>query len=250
MGKRKRASKGKECLGVFRSTERCNRARDKSGLPIVLNSNCKHCGEQRCRAHCKCGRDKTDKAKGRCAARGLDGKAAIHVPAAAPTIPAPVGRASPPSCKLVEVTDWYEQLCADVKRASEVELASYVYDNPAVQRLLLKRLQGKTDFKVNVYIDSEMFAGEVPRFQKSRVKALHAAGAQVFICTGRGPRGSYHGKAVVVGRRYLYMGSPNLTYKSQSSNEEFCFRAVGPVVKQLLEKLAQHRQKGKLWNGA
>ena len=43
---------GLECLGVFRSREKCRRARDKSGFAIVLNKRCKTCDEQRCKMHC------------------------------------------------------------------------------------------------------------------------------------------------------------------------------------------------------
>ena len=41
----------------------------------------------------------------------------------------------------------------------------------------------------------------------------------------------------------------NVTYKSEAANEEFCFRVTGPAVRQVLERLAGHRLKGKLWDG-
>jgi hypothetical protein len=49
-------------------------------------------------------------------------------------------------------------------------------------------------------------------------------------------------------RRLLYSGNANLTDKSEV-NEEFCFRMVGPVVRQVLETLALHRQRHTLWDG-
>ena len=46
----------------------------------------------------------------------------------------------------------------------------------------------------------------------------------------------------------MYTGNANYTYKS-SANEELVFRMTGPVVLQVLGKLALHWQKGKLWDG-
>ena len=68
------------------------------------------------------------------------------------------------------------------------------------------------------------------------------------MCRGVGRQGAYHGKAVVVDRRVLYTGNANITGKSVR-NEEFCFKMVGPVVLQVLERLALHRHKYPLWNG-
>lgn len=141
------------------------------------------------------------------------------------------------------------QMCADIRASSQVELASYIYDDPTVQALLLKRLRGQEPLKLNVYIDAEQFRGEVPRFQMPRLKALHTAGARVFICKGSGSQGAFHGKAVVVDKRYLYAGSANVTSKSHR-NEEFCFRMTGDVVQQLLGRLQELRLKSKDWNGA
>lgn len=247
--KKKCPSKGKVCLGVFRSTLKCARARDKSGLPIVLNKDCAHCGEQRCRAHCKCGRDESKKARGRSAPRGHFGKSACPAPALPASIPPPVGRASVPSCTLLATGAWYTELGNALASASEVQLASYMYDNATVQSLLFKRLQGRSDFQLDVYIDSEIFAGSNPRCQKPRLRALRSAGARIHICKGGGPQGSFHAKAVVIDRRYLYTGSANLTQKSHN-NEELCFKVTGPAVLQVLARLAEQRQKGKLWKDA
>jgi hypothetical protein len=51
-----------------------------------------------------------------------------------------------------------------------------------------------------------------------------------------------------VDRRFLYSGNANFTDKSEV-NKEFCFRMVGPVVRQVLERLALHRQRHTLWDG-
>jgi phosphatidylserine/phosphatidylglycerophosphate/cardiolipin synthase-like enzyme len=153
-----------------------------------------------------------------------------------------------PSCVLLEAAAWYDSFCKDVKHADEVELASYMYDNTAVQELFLKRLRGRTAFALNVYVDAEQFSAGVPRLQKTRLKELRSAGAQVYICKGWGRQGAYHCKAAVVDRRFGYSGGANFTDKSMV-NEEICFKMAGPVVRQLLERLAQHRQRFKLWNG-
>jgi phosphatidylserine/phosphatidylglycerophosphate/cardiolipin synthase-like enzyme len=251
MGKVARASRGKQCLGVLGSKTKCNRALDQSGLAIVLNRNCAHCGEQRCRKHCRCGRKKNTKAQGRSAPRARRGAVALPVATVASRAPAPAARVSESSCVDLDVDVWYRQLCADIKDhiSSQFELATYMYDDEAVQRVLLKRLQGKPTFKLTVYIDAEMFAGDVPRFQKCRLKALHDAGAQIFICKGLGPLGAFHGKAVVIDANVLYTGSANLTRKSRS-NEEFCYRMRGPVAQRMLVRLEAVRRRGKVWDGS
>ena len=123
------------------------------------------------------------------------------------------------------------------------------YDNPALQKVLLKRLTGRAPFSLRLYLDAEMFAGRVPHFQRPRVRELFEAGAKVLLCRGLKNQGDFHCKGIVVDRRFLYTGSANATHKSHC-NEEFCFRITGPTVSQVLERLSTHLQKGKLWNGA
>ena len=48
--------------------------------------------------------------------------------------------------------------------------------------------------------------------------------------------------------RFLYTGGANVTEKSVA-NEEFCYKLGGPVVLQVLQRLAEHRRVGRLWNG-
>ena len=253
-GSTKRASKGKTCLGVFRSPLKCTLARNKSGAPIVLCRNCVECGEQRCKAHCKCARTGSDKAKGRSGSRGYtetaaQSRARVNVQATSPAlVAAPVGRAAPLTCSLLDTNDWYNQCCSDLGVASEVELASYVYDHPAVHQKLLQRLRGRRDFTLNVYVDQEQFSKGAARHERGRLCELLAAGANVYMCKGRRGRGSYHCKALVVDRRYLYTGNANLTLQS-TNNHELVFKMTGPPVRDVLERLAQHRVAGKLWSG-
>ena len=221
-----------------------------------MNSNCDVCDEQRCKKHCKCGRTKSVKAQGRSGPRGRGADTDTARPAArvrqtseavAPV--APVGRAPAPSCQLLEVEDFYSQCCADVGAATEVELASYLYDDPALQKVLLRRLKGRSVFSLNIFLDEEQFAARVAKFQRSRVKALWDAGAQVFLCRGSKAQGAFHSKGMVVDRRYLYSGGANFTYKSHL-NEELCFRITGPVVGQVLAKLSAQKAKRRPWDGA
>jgi len=131
-----------------------------------------------------------------------------------------------------------------VKEAGEVELASYVYDHPALHALLLKKLQGRKDFKLVIYVDTELFATGGPRFQESRLQSLLGAGAQLYLCKGFGRLGAFHSKGLVVDRRTLYTGNANFTGKS-GINEELVFRMTGPVVLQVLERFAGYRNKHK-----
>jgi hypothetical protein len=170
-------------------------------------------------------------------------------PSAPQPVVAPVGRASPHCCELLETGTWYRDFCNDIRDAAEVELASYMYDNAAVQDVLLKRLRGRSAFSLNMYVDSEKFGGGGPRLQRSRLKQLRDAGAEVYILKGRTQQGSFHGKAGVVDRRFLYAGSANFTGKSER-NEEFCFKMAGPVVRQVLERLARQRHKVSPWSGS
>ena len=136
-------------------------------------------------------------------------------------------------------------------KAAEVELASYLYDNTAVQDALLKRLRSRTAFGLNVYVDSEKFVTGGPFLQKARLRQLRSAGAgacKVYLCKGLRLRGSFHCKGAVVDRRFLFSGGANFTRQSED-NEEYCYKMAGPVVGQVLERMARHRQTGTLWNG-
>lgn len=240
-----RASKGRECVGLHGKP--CQRSRDGKKLPIILNNNCLKCGEPRCKKHCGC----RDTALGRSAARGPGAQVlkATLQPSQPARPAAPVGRASAPSVQILEIEEFYAQCCADLANASEAELASYIYDNPSLQDVLLRRLKGRTEFKLNLYVDAELFANARYRHQRPRLKALRDAGAQVFLCKGPGRQGSFHMKALVVDRRYLYSGSPNFTYKSHC-NEELCMRITGGGVAKVMEKLSGHRLTRNAWDGA
>ena len=142
--------------------------------------------------------------------------------------------------------------CHDIEQASEVEAATYQYDNTQLYTCLLKRLQGRRPFKLNIYVDREQLKNcvktRIPRQMRSRLATLRTNGASVYVCRGRGKLGSYHPKGLVIDRRYLYYGSPNLTDKSLD-NDEWPFRSTGEVVGQVLSRLSDNRQKHPLWDG-
>ena len=250
MGRAGQKSNGNDCLGVFREpTKTCKRGR--TGKPVILAPRyCKVCGEQRCKAHCRCGRRGAHTAhSGPREVRAPAGPSRPSAPPAATVaVVAPVGRASAQTWELLTTETWYRTFCKDVAGAGQVELGSYVYDNPTVQSALLKRLRDRTAFELNLYVDSEKFSEGVPRLQKSRLRELHSAGARVYLCKGQARQGAYHIKAAVVDRRFLYTGSANFTGKSLA-NEELTFKLVGPDVLTVLQRMVQHRRTGKLWNG-
>ena len=218
---------------------------------------CKDCGEWRCKKHCKCSREKLGSAEGRSAPRGPDfdrkvatvgsarAVAAREAPAPLDTTAlAPVGRPSKLHWELLSVEEWWQRCKTDVKTCSELELSSYTYDDPDLQRILEQRLRQKT-MTLNVYIDKEMLLRGA-KYVKSRLRVLRELGANVYVCKGKGPRGSYHCKAAVVDRRILYTGNANFTFKSHS-NEEFVYIMKGPAVETVLQRLTEHRSSSFLW---
>ena len=246
-----RQNHGSQCLGVYRSNLKCTRARDGCGGAIWMNRPCGKCGEQRCKAHCKCGRQKIG--TGRSKPRGEDQtqpkrRARVVTAPAEPVVVAPHGRVGPGKCELYGVDAWYRDIIGLLQTATDVEVASYQFDHPRVFDTLLKRLRGRSKLDLKMYVDAEMLAVGGPRKQKPRLRELHAAGAQIYVCAGPGRRGAFHGKALVVNRRFLFTGSANFTEKSQS-NVEFCFKMTGAVVQDLLLELAKNRGKFPVWDG-
>ena len=248
---KRRASQGRKCLGVYGTGQKCCRSRDKKRLPVLLNKFCKGCNEQRCKAHCKCARTSSVDAKGRNAARGVGTDTAprsVRQSPAPVVVSAPVGRVSAPTAQLLDIDNFYEQCCSGVAISSEVEMASYMYDNERLHSMFLKRLKGRADFMLTITLDREAFAGGHPKSQKRRVKELQEAGATVFLCKGGGGDGAFHSKALVLDRRFLFTGGANFTQNSRR-NSELSFRMTGPVVAQVLAELSRQRGRQKPWDG-
>ena len=167
-----RKSHGKLCLGVYRSARKCTLARNKKGEAAVMNRLCDVCGEQRCRAHCKCAR--TDAAKGRRAARGASSKSETTSP---PAVVGTVGRAPAPSSALLEdVAHMMRLVDKELETAVEVEMATYQYDNLKLHTRLVARLKDRSAFSLNVLIDENQFGGRVPKLQRTRLAELQARG--------------------------------------------------------------------------
>ena len=114
-----------------------------------------------------------------------------------------------------------QQCVTDVADASDVELATYMYDNEMPHDALMKRLQRRSPFTLNVRIDRETLAGRKLYYQRSRLLALRDKGATIWVCKGEGRNGAYHRKALIVNRRYMYTGGANFTQKSKR-NKELC----------------------------
>ena len=138
----------------------------------------------------------------------------------------------------------------DTTKASEVHVATYMYDHQKVHECFLKRLRYRKSrpFTLHVYIDRrQLKIGTVPKKMRVRMQELKQAGAHVYLCKGRG-LDIYHAKGLVIDRRYLYCGSANITGASKD-NEELPLRCTGDIVGQILGRLALTRAKWPLWDG-
>ena len=164
--------------------------------------------------------------------------------ATSPVTLGPVGRPASLGVDLLHVRAWWRQLVEDVGSARSVLVSTYMYDHQALTDKLLSRLRAGSE--VCVLIDKESFQGKVPHRQKARLTALEEKGAQVWLCTGPGPRGIHHKKGVVVDRRVAYVGGPNLTDKSENNGEQ-CFRMCGPIVQDIIEDFQSSKLLGKQW---
>ena len=129
-----------------------------------------------------------------------------------------------------------------------VDVPPLVYDHPELTNVFLLKLQSHGNFELVLVVDKESFEAQPPHApqQKTRLRALQRAGANVVLCSGTGRHGRMHGKALVCDRRVAYCGSANFTSKSVA-NEELCFRLAGPSVADVLAFTNRARQKGKLW---
>ena len=176
-------SKGRRCKGDLHTGARCKRKKDGSGEAATLNSACSRCREWRCRAHCRCGRQGS--ATGRHAPRpGLQPRAKAKArpapaPASAPAsanevaVPRPVGRPAALSTEVFMDNSWRARLLADLDTASSVLLASYLYDDPELQAVFLRRLRGRAPFSLDLLVDSSMFEARTCCHQRPRLLELH-----------------------------------------------------------------------------
>ncbi len=76
--------------------------------------------------------------------------------AAAPSL-SPMGRPSADSNLRLPLEEWWLQLCAAVAAASQVQIATCMFDDNELFKLLLRRLVGRSAFNLSMCLDSETF---------------------------------------------------------------------------------------------
>ena len=236
------------CKGDLHTGARCRCSRARPGEAISIRGPCTRCHERRCKTHCRCGRQGT--ATGRSAARPsriLGVLRAAPVPRLANFAARPVGAPAALGFQVLSVSLWWASLLKEVKKASsEILVASYIFDHPALTRALVQKLSGRDAFAVVVLVDKEQFDTRACYHQRPRLAELHAAVAAVYLCRGNPPLGSFHTKTVCIDKRSAYFGSANLTKKS-ADNDELTTRVVGTPVADILSRVEAARRRGSLW---
>ena len=130
----------------------------------------------------------------------------------------------------------------EIRGARHVIIGSYQYDHPGITTSLLGRLEGRDAFDLTVMVDRGCFDARTPYRQRGRLDRLRRACAEIILCRGLPPYGSFHTKAVVIDRRVAFLGSANLTYAADHANEELCWRLRGPPVLRVLARLEAKRR--------
>ena len=235
---------------------RCTR--NSKGGPIKVNKKCKYCHELRCAAHCSCARPGSathGMRRGREAARtrsSSERQIEVRVQAgvdatSAAAPPAPVGRPAAEKTERMDPDTWWSEILGKVRTATDVQIATYCFDDLALFKVLLQRLQDNSRFSLKLQVDREMFEKGTPNQQHSRVSRLQKQpGCSVWLCKGPGHLGSYHVKELIVDRRYLFNGTANFTSKSHNNTERL-YKMTGCVVEQSLQDMAAERQLGEKW---
>ena len=233
-----------QCLGQLRPTKApCTLARNGSGNPACCRKRCPKCKEQRCRAHCKCGRG--GKATGRAGPRGYQGKgngsnALLPIRKCAPA------RSARQVVEVLDQTTWQALAAQQISKASSyVTLASTMYDSDVIHAALLRRLRRQPACACTVLVDKQDHKNGVCKTQGAKLAALLGLGAKVLLGTGRklprrhgatGHSGIMHRKALLVDGRVAFAGGANAT-NQQDKNQELVFRFEGAVVKDIWDKV-------------
>ena len=241
------------CLGPIGCRGGCTLS--KHGKAISLRYVCpkRGCREQRCRTHCRCGRESL--VAGRARARPSQSpvpaaRRRVSLPNAPVPVPRPIGRPAELGLEVLTKFVWYQRLVSEVRSASEVTIASYHYDHAELQCALLRRLSERgSTFAVEVLVDRDAFLARQAVRQRPRLSELRRAGAKVYLCRGTPPLGVFHLKAAVLDRRVCFTGSANFTNKSLD-NLELTMRIVGPQVVDILEGVQLARGRAMLWDGS
>ena len=133
---------------------------------------------------------------------------------------------------------WIVPCLAELRKATAVDIASFIFDDPEFTETLVQRLRSRVPFSCRIYVDSSTFDARSSRRQAPRLRELKRLGAAVFLCTGYdatasfGPRahqGIMHLKAIVIDQDVAYSGSANITLGARS-NRELTFRFSGTAV--------------------
>ena len=241
-----------------------------------MNKACPRCREWRCRKHCRCGRNTT--VGGRAAARGVRGDEAEAVPQAqakAKAVPRakakaelrasarpeavslvpvsrPPGRPSGLSLDVFTDSSWMDAFLEELKQASSVQLASFIFDDPDCSAGLARRLKSASTFSCDMVVDRSHFEGRTSVYQRPRLLELKKLGANVTLADGfdtsnlygpRGKKGIMHLKAVVLDGRVAFSGGCNMT-RSSRGNRELTFRVTGPAVTPILQAISAAMRSG------
>lgn len=230
-----------ECEGVHGSRPRtkCTLSRANKGSPIQMSKACAKCNEWRCRAHCKCNR--SGKAQGRAASRGVAGRPASS------SVCEHTARASAPRTDSVQVLDGIRAVLDELSTARNVIIATYVYDDVKLHQELLRRLASGS-FSAELRVAASQVSTTNSRYMKASLKQLLRAGAVVRLCrVHKNGRffGSFHHKVMVIDERLAFVGSANFTCASRS-NGETVLCVSGPCVLDILSNIKKGRSDSEL----
>ena len=125
----------------------------------------------------------------------------------------------------------------------------FTYDHTGLTASLVRRLTSRSPPDVVVMVDEEMFLSRSCVGMRPRLAELRRSGATVYLCCGAPPRGAFHVKALCVDRKYLYLGSANLTTKAVARNIETVFRLTGAPVADVLATVHDARTRARLGDG-
>ena len=235
----------KICEGIVNRGGPCTLSHGENAMQI--RGPCKTCGEKRCKTHCKCGRK--GKAVGRNAPRVPQARVTQTEPVkrdaseetqSCPVLPVAVRSPSKLAVEVFSDASWFDALLAEMRHASTVRVATYVFDDPQVARELARRLRGKqsSNFACKIIVDRAYYESRKAVHQRPRLRELQDLGAEVLLSDGHdgsqifghgARKGIMHYKAVVFDHRVAFTGGANLTMAARANRElVFCMR--GPPV--------------------
>ena len=177
---------------------------------------------------------------------------AVVSPTVEAKVKPPRGAAPRESWDLLGNDEWWREVLSTLQTAAEIEISTYLFDEPSLHALLVKRLTDARDtVAVRLHLDGKTLLNDDKfYYQRSRVKKLHELGATVYLCSGRKPKGVFHKKAVIADRRWMFSGGANLTRSARHANSEFVFKLTGQGVMDALASLERERLTARLWNGS